>query len=250
MVASESQLENPKSMTLDKSADRVRQMFAEIAPRYDFLNHFLSLNIDRWWRSRTIKLLNLATDQPVLDVCTGTGDLAFGIAKRLDRSTKLEATDFCSEMLDIARKKQSKQSSNACPVRFQEADTQSLPFGDDSFQAVTVAFGLRNVADPLDGLREMRRVCRPGGKVAVLEFSPPSTLGLKQLYQFYFRSVLPRIGNTLAKNSSQAYAYLPSSVSQFPSGREFASMMLKAGLNKIQIRPMTFGVVSLYVGHK
>ena len=249
-VKVDSQTNSSPENGLDKSHDRVRDMFAQIAPRYDLLNHLLSLNIDTTWRSKTIRTLDLKPGEPVLDVCSGTGDLAIAIAKKLGPKTRVVGTDFCVEMLDIARSKQSKSSVSKHDLTFVEADTQSLPFGDDEFQCVTVAFGLRNVTDTMRGLHEMVRVTKPGGKVAVLEFSKPTLPGLKQLYQFYFRNVLPRIGQAMATNNREAYEYLPQSVQQFPCGEELAQLMRQSGLEDVYYKPMTLGVVTLYVGTK
>ncbi len=239
-----------ETATVDKSGERVRRMFAEIAPRYDLLNHVLSLNIDRYWRWKTLKLLKLQSGIPFLDVCTGTGDLAIAASRSLRAETEVVGSDFCAEMLDFARKKQSKLAEPRPNLRFVEADTMELPFADGFFQAVSVAFGLRNVLDTKAGLREMSRVCRDGGTVAILEFSKPNLIGLKQLYEFYFKSVLPRVGNSVAKNSSEAYQYLPQSVSEFPCGEQLANVLREVGLKNVQWRPMTFGVVTLYTGTK
>lgn len=241
---------NQPAQAVDKSTERVRRMFAEIAPKYDFLNHFLSLNIDRYWRSRTLSILDPKPGDPFLDVCTGTGDLALAAAKRLDSQTQVIGSDFCGEMLQFARKKQVRMRLDQHQLAFLEADTTSLPFESDRFQTVSVAFGLRNVVDTLQGLREMVRVCRPGGTIAVLEFSQPTLPGLKQIYQFYFRRILPGIGNQVAKNSKEAYAYLPASVSQFPSGQAMADLMTQVGLGNVRYIPMTFGIATLYLGKK
>ncbi len=239
-----------KGIRVDKSGDRVRRMFAEIAPRYDLLNHVLSLNIDRYWRWRTLRILALRPGEPVLDVCTGTGDLALSASRQLGAETEVVGTDFCPEMLDIARQKQVRQLSERAHLRFLEADTMQLPFAENSFQAVTVAFGLRNVSNTDAGLSEMIRVCKPGGQVAVLEFSKPNWPVLKHGYDFYFRHILPRIGNTVSKNSSGAYRYLPESVIEFPSGKQLAQRMGSIGLQNVRWVPMTLGVVTLYVGQK
>jgi len=235
---------------LDKSGDRVRQMFAEIAPRYDLMNHVLSLNIDTHWRAKTLRILELKAGSPVLDVCTGTGDLAIAMAHTLGRETPIVGSDFCAEMLDIARRKRAKKLPDHSDVEFIEADTQDLPFPDNHFQAVTVAFGLRNVAVTERGLEEMRRVCRPGGKVAVLEFSKPTVFGLRHVYNAYFKHVLPRVGQSMSKNKQSAYEYLPQSVQEFPSGEALAKLMRESKLNSIQMVPMTCGVVTLYIGTK
>ena len=236
-------------MAIDKSGNRVRQMFAEIADNYDRMNHLLSMNVDKYWRWRTVQIVPPTGDSPILDVCTGTGDLALAYYQAAQGKVQVEATDFCPEMLAIGEQKKAKRGING-QLRFQEADTQQLPFEDDQFQIVSVAFGLRNVADTDLGLKEMTRVCRPGGKVAVLEFSQPSRQPIKGAYQFYFKHILPRIGQTLAKNKQDAYKYLPESVGEFPHGDALAERMRQAGLRDVFYRPLTFGVATLYVGTK
>ncbi len=235
---------------LDKSGDRVRQMFAEIAPKYDLMNHVLSLNIDTHWRSKALSILNLKAGAPVLDACTGTGDLAIAMARSLGQETAIVGSDFCVEMLQIAREKQAKKLPGYSKVQFIEADTQELPFPENHFQAVTVAFGLRNVAVTEKGLSEMMRVCKKGGQVAVLEFSKPTVFGLSHLYNAYFKHLLPRVGQSLSKNKQSAYEYLPQSVQEFPSGEALAKIMRAVGLKDIKMVPMTLGVVTLYVGTK
>lgn len=235
---------------LDKSGDRVRQMFAEIASKYDLMNHVLSLNIDTHWRAKTLRILELKAGAPVLDVCTGTGDLALSMARLLGKETKVVGSDFCGEMLDIARKKHIRKLPGYDQVEFIEADTQALPFPENHFQAVTVAFGLRNVAVTDKGLSEMRRVCKSGGQIAVLEFSKPTLFGLSHLYNAYFKYILPRVGQSMSKNKQSAYEYLPQSVQEFPSGEALASIMREAKLTDIKMVPMTFGVVTLYLGTK
>lgn len=234
---------------VDKSNPRVREMFRQIAPHYDKMNHILSLNVDKYWRRQAVSRLRLVNDHPVLDTCTGTGDLAIAISKQADRSVDVVGSDFCHAMLEIARDKRSPRDRSA-EIDFLEADSQSLPFADNLFQAVTVAFGLRNVADTDQGLREMTRVCRPGGQVMVLEFSQPHLIGLKQAYGFYFRNVLPRIGQWFAKNDKSAYEYLPESVGQFPDGQALADRMTAAGLTDVRFTPLTFGVATIYEGTK
>jgi demethylmenaquinone methyltransferase / 2-methoxy-6-polyprenyl-1,4-benzoquinol methylase len=253
---------------LDKGGERVKRMFAQIASRYDLLNHLLSAQVDRYWRYRTVGWLRLSDAAPVLDVCTGTGDLAFAIHRRWHPKLQVSVvgSDFCQPMLNVARRKNEKwhaglapRSASAAPrsenlptsiPQFINADTQSIPFDDDTFQAVTVAFGLRNVSDTDQGLREMIRVCRPGGQVVVLEFSKPWLPGLRQFYGFYFRSVLPRIGQWLAKNQDSAYEYLPASVAQFPCGQALADRMTCAGLTDVRFRPLTGGIATFYEGTK
>ena len=225
-------------------------MFRQIAPRYDLMNHLLSLNVDRYWRRRTVRRLQLRDDLPVLDVCTGTGDLAFAIARRAGPSVRVLGTDFCHAMLEIARVKASGLEGTASVAEFFEADAQALPFADNSFQCVTVAFGLRNVADTDQGLREMARVCHPGGQVVVLEFSQPTFPVLSQSYRFYFRHVLPRVGQWMARNDKSAYEYLPESVGEFPCGQALADRMTGIGLLGVTFTPLTLGVATIYEGIK
>ena len=224
-------------------------MFAEIATNYDRMNHLLSMNVDRYWRWRTVRIVPPTGDAPILDVCTGTGDLALAYYKAAKGKTKIMGTDFCVEMLEIGEAKKKKAGING-QVEFQEADTQALPFEDDTFQIVSVAFGLRNVTNTETGLKEMTRVCQPGGKVAVLEFSMPGWQPFKGIYSWYFKNILPRIGQMLASNKEEAYKYLPESVGEFPHGEALAEKMRAAGLKDVFFRPMTFGVATLYVGTK
>lgn len=252
---------NPATLTpdrlesVDKSNSRVREMFRQIAPRYDAMNHLLSLNVDRYWRWRAVRRLRInpgvtgVDGAPILDTCTGTGDLAIAIADRAPESVEVVGSDFCFAMLEIARGKRI-QDQPSGRIQFLEADSQSLPFDDDTFQCVTVAFGLRNVADTDQGLGEMMRVCRAGGQVMVLEFSSPRLWGLRQAYGFYFRNVLPRIGQWFARNDKSAYKYLPESVGQFPDGQALADRMNAAGLIDVRFKPLTFGVATIYEGFK
>jgi demethylmenaquinone methyltransferase/2-methoxy-6-polyprenyl-1,4-benzoquinol methylase len=234
-------------MSVDKSANRVQRMFSEIAPRYDLLNHLLSFNIDKYWRWQTVRRAPPDGDGPILDLCTGTGDLALAYARRASRP--IVAADFCPEMLAIGRQKAAR-AGVAQRITFVEADAQNLPFRDEQFQLVTIAFGLRNVANTDQGLREIVRVCRPGGKVAILEFSMPRRRPLRQMYGWYFRHVLPRIGQALARNGSSAYQYLPDSVNEFPSYEALTERMQNAGLEQNWFTPLTLGAATLYVGIK
>ena len=236
-------------MSVDKSEIRVRRMFGEIAPRYDLLNHLLSLGIDNYWRWRTVRKVAPTADGPILDLCTGTGDLALAFLRKSPEAVSVIGADFCPEMLEIGRAKGEKAGANG-RLTFIEADAQNLPFPDDMFQIVSVAFGLRNVTDTDQGLREMVRVCRPGGRIAVLEFSQPSWQPFKAIYGWYFRHVLPRIGQALMRNKSEAYNYLPASVSEFPSGAALVKRMEAAGLEAVNYYPLTLGVATLYVGSK
>lgn len=236
-------------MAVDKSHDRVRQMFAAIAHKYDRMNHLLSLNADLYWRWRTVRMLPTEGTSPILDICTGTGDLAFAFLNRTKGHIPVVAADFCPEMLEIGRRKKI-AVKNADQITFVEADAQNLPFNDDTFQIVSVAFGLRNIADTEQGLQEMARVCHPGGRVAVLEFSMPHWQPMKSLYSWYFQHVLPRIGQWLASNEHHAYEYLPRSVGEFPEGSALVSHLEAAGLEDVRYYPLTLGIATLYVGIK
>lgn len=234
---------------IDKSEARVRRMFGEIAGRYDFLNHLLSLNVDRYWRWRTVRAVPPPAEGPILDLCTGTGDLALAYYRASGGRAKIVGADFCHPMLVRGDAKRKNAGCNG-QVAFVEADAQRLPFPDDYFSIVCVAFGLRNVTDTDRGLGEMARVCRPGGKVAVLEFSLPTWRPARSAYLWYFRRVLPRIGQALARNRHDAYSYLPASVGEFPSGEALAARMRQAGFGDVAVCPLTFGVATLYVGAK
>jgi len=213
------------------------------------MNHLLSMQVDRYWRWRTTRIVRPRSDAPILDVCTGTGDLAFAFHRASKGETPIIATDFCPEMLEFGERKKAKRKIGDT-IEFREADAQDLPFDDNRFQIVCVAFGLRNVADTDQGLREMTRVCQPGGRVAVLEFSMPRWQPMKAFYGFYFRYILPRIGRLLARNRNDAYNYLPESVGEFPSGSELCERMRQAGLASAKYKPLTFGIATLYIGQK
>jgi demethylmenaquinone methyltransferase/2-methoxy-6-polyprenyl-1,4-benzoquinol methylase len=226
-------------------------MFGQIAPWYDFLNHLLSLNIDKRWRERTARLVapGPADAGPILDLCTGTGDLALTYNRVSNGSVPVTGADFSHEMLIRAVTKTAAAGASA-RIQFVEADAQALPFADDTFQIVSIAFGLRNVTDTALGLREMVRVTRPGGRVAVLEFSRPRNPFLGRLFGWYFRYLLPLIGQLVARNGESAYRYLPASVLAFPDYEALVKLMYTAGLEHVTYHPFTFGVATLYVGFK
>jgi demethylmenaquinone methyltransferase/2-methoxy-6-polyprenyl-1,4-benzoquinol methylase len=234
---------------VDKTGHRVRAMFASIAGRYDFLNHFLSLNIDKSWRTFTTKTVPPEPGVPILDCCTGTADLALAYDKAAKGRSPVIGTDFCREMLLIGSKKATK-AGVADRVRLIEADTQRLPVPSNTFGIVTVAFGLRNVANTALGLDEMIRAARPGGKVAILEFSRPRGKVLGRVWTMFFQRVLPTVGQTLAPNDHGAYSYLPNSVMQFPDGQAMLDLMISRGLTQVVQHPLTFGIATLYVGTK
>jgi demethylmenaquinone methyltransferase/2-methoxy-6-polyprenyl-1,4-benzoquinol methylase len=234
---------------LDKREVRIRRMFGSIAPSYDLLNHLLSLNVDRYWRWKTTKLVPPAGDDPILDVCTGTGDLALAYDRAAGGRVEIVGSDFCLPMLLPAAKKAARRKA-AGRVSFIEADTQQLPFPDATFQLVTVAFGLRNVTDTDRGLAEMARVTRPGGRVAVLEFSRPRHWLLGPVYRAYFKYVLPAVGQLVSRSQDRAYNYLPASVMEFPDGEALAERMRARGLVEVTYHPLTFGVATLYIGKR
>ncbi|MGL4512886.1 MAG: bifunctional demethylmenaquinone methyltransferase/2-methoxy-6-polyprenyl-1,4-benzoquinol methylase UbiE [Lacipirellulaceae bacterium] len=239
---------------IDKSGERVKRMFGEIAPRYDLLNHLLSGNVDRYWRWRTTRIVPLSTagplaGKPLLDLCTGTGDLALAYDRAARGRVSITAADFCPEMLALGAQKGARAGVND-HVEWVEADATRLPFDTDKYQLVTAAFGLRNVVDTDQALREMTRVAAPRGKVAVLEFSTPRRQPLRGIYGWYFRNVLPRLGQLLMRNNSAAYDYLPESVRQFDEYEALAARMTAAGLTDVRFHPLTFGIATLYVGEK
>ena len=232
---------------VDKSGERVRGMFAEIAPRYDLANRTLSGGIDLLWRRFTVRTAAPPAEGAMLDLCTGTGDLAISYALKAGPGVRVVGADFCQPMLDHAVVKSRRKG---LPVEWVEADAMALPFPAASFDLVTVAFGLRNIADTRQGLAEMARVTRPGGRLAILEFSLPSNPVVRASYLWYFRNVLPRLGNGLAANGSDAYRYLNESVEEFPSGDRLASLVREAGYESIAMHPLTFGIATLTIAHR
>ncbi len=231
-----------------KHARAVREMFGGIAKRYDFLNHFLSINTDKRWRRLVRrKLAGILADPSavVLDVACGTGDLANELQH--DSAAKVIGTDFCRPMLAVAAQKNAKYGKNKTAIPYVEGDALALPFSSESFDAVTIAFGLRNLANFADGLKELRRVLKPGGRLAVLEFSAPVVPGFRQAFQFYFSHVLPRIGGAVS-GSRGAYEYLPNSVSKFPDQKNLAEMMREVGFAEVEYQNLTGGIAAIHVG--
>ena len=239
------------SQLLDKREVRIRRMFGEIAPWYDFLNHLLSLNIDRCWRNRTAKLAppGPPEDGPILDLCTGTGDLALTYDRAANGTVPIIASDFCHEML-VRGARKAEEAGSGGRIRFVEADAQALPFPGNTFQLVAIAFGLRNVTNTDAGIAEMVRVTRPGGRIAILEFSRPRHWLLGRLYRWYFRYALPLIGQVLCRNRESAYRYLPESVLRFPDYEELTAKLQGHGLVDVRYMPFTFGIATLYLGVK
>jgi demethylmenaquinone methyltransferase/2-methoxy-6-polyprenyl-1,4-benzoquinol methylase len=231
---------------LDRREVRIRRMFDGIAPRYDLLNHLLSLNIDKAWRQRAVRMVP-ATTGPVLDLCTGTGDLAFEYDRACGGRIPIVGADFAGAMLSQAVEKSRRRGSHP-RIGFVQADAQRLPFADATFELAAVAFGLRNVTNTARGLAEMTRVVRPGGHVAVLEFSRPRHWFFGRAYRAYFRYLLPLVGQLFSRSGEKAYAYLPASVMEFPDGEALAHHMRAAGLQEVTFTPFTFGIATLYVG--
>ena len=225
-----------------EAAAWVRDMFGRVAPRYDLLNHLLSFNIDKHWRARTVERLQPILDRPdarVVDLCCGTGDLM--MALRTKAKARVLGSDFCHPMLTAAMQKAGAGSP------FFEADALKLPMADRSVDAITVAFGFRNLANYEAGLVELKRVLRPGGVAAILEFSQPPNPVFNAFYGFYSRNILPRIGG-LISGASDAYTYLPESVRKFPDAPGLAAKMTAAGFRKVSFERMTFGIVALHTG--
>jgi demethylmenaquinone methyltransferase/2-methoxy-6-polyprenyl-1,4-benzoquinol methylase len=223
-----------------QAAAWVRDMFGQVAPRYDLLNHLLSLNIDKTWRRKTVRRLRPVLDRTearVLDLCCGTGDLAIELSR--DARAQVLGSDFCHPMLTAAKRKSS--------LPFFEADGLQLPLADASLDLITIAFGFRNFANYERGLGELRRVLRPGGILAVLEFSQPPNRLFALLYNFYSDRVLPRIGAAIS-GAGEAYTYLPESVRKFPDAPGLARMMQQTGFRDVQFDRMTFGIVALHTG--
>ncbi len=225
---------------------KVEAMFDRIAPRYDLLNLILSFGIDRLWRRKAVRLLRTDHPKEILDVATGTGDLAIA-ALALDPE-RVVGVDISEGMLALGRKKIEARGLSG-RITLATGDSENLPFGDASFDAVLVAFGVRNFENLGRGLEEMRRVLRPDGALVVLEFSRPTAFPIKQLYRFYSEHVMPRIGGALSKDRA-AYEYLPESAAVFPAGEEFLERMRRAGYRDASAKPLTFGIASLYKGYK
>ncbi len=226
-------------------AEAVEAMFDAVAPRYDLLNRLLSAGIDRYWRSRAVRMLSDEQPQRVLDVATGTADLAIKIERTLHPRETI-GIDLSTEMLQRGREKVERKGL-APRISLQRADAADLPFADAAFDAAFVAFGVRNFEDLDAGLGDIRRVLRPGGSLVVLEFSRPRAFPIKQLYDWYSHHLLPRIGGLLSPDEG-AYEYLPNSVAVFPDGPNFLRRMEAVGFSDLEWAPLTFGIASLYKG--
>lgn len=237
---------NPYKNSQKSKKQQVEDMFDNISGKYDFLNHFLSLNLDKTWRKKAISYLKHVPVSSLLDVATGTGDMVTPALKL--KPTRIVGIDLSEGMLQGARKKFPTEV-NGTSISFIKGDSENLPFSDNEFDAETVAFGVRNFENTLKGLSEMYRVLKPGGKVVVLEFSKPASFPFRNIYQFYFRNLLPLFGRMVSKDK-EAYTYLPQSVSSFPERENFTAIMESAGFRECSFQTLTFGVVSIYTGIK
>jgi demethylmenaquinone methyltransferase/2-methoxy-6-polyprenyl-1,4-benzoquinol methylase len=225
---------------------QVESMFDSISPKYDFLNHFLSVGIDIIWRKKAVKILKAENPKKVLDIATGTGDFAIEALK--SGADNIIGVDISEGMLKVGREKIEKLGLSS-KIELQKGDSENLSFEKESFDAVIAAFGVRNFENLEKGLSEMRRVLKPHGIVIILEFSKPRKFPFKQLYNFYFKNILPLVGRMISKDRA-AYTYLPESVGQFPDGPEFLKIMTKTGFNSVECKLLTFGVSSIYIGKK
>ena len=226
--------------------EKVREMFNGIAPKYDLLNHLLSMGIDRSWRRKAMRELERGRRDVILDIACGTGD--FSIEALRHGAGRVVGADISENMLAVAREK-ARAKGLEDRLDFRYGDSENLEFGDAVFDAVTVAFGVRNFEHLERGLSEMCRVLRPGGKVVILEFSTPERFPMKQLYRFYFRRILPRVGGMVSGDRS-AYEYLPASVFAFPQGERFLEILRRCGFRDVARRRLTFGIATLYTGVK
>jgi demethylmenaquinone methyltransferase/2-methoxy-6-polyprenyl-1,4-benzoquinol methylase len=226
--------------------EQVARMFNSISGRYDFLNHFLSLGIDKGWRKKAIKILEPMHPKIILDVATGTGDFALQALSL--NPDKIVGLDISEGMLDVGRKKIAKRNLSH-KIEMAVGDSENMPFPDNNFDAVTVGFGVRNFENLKKGLQEIYRVMKPGGTFVVLEFSRPKRFPFKQVYRFYFNFILPKIGSWISRDKS-AYTYLPESVEAFPDGIDFVAILNDTGFKNTACKPLTFGISSIYTAQK
>lgn len=235
------------SQTVEKTD--VRKMFDSIAHKYDFLNHFLSLGVDIYWRNKLVELLNPKSDQKFLDVATGTGDVGFAILKKQPKA-QVVGIDFSEKMLKIGQNKiESRTQNQESRIQFQVGDAQNLEFKDETFDGVTIAFGIRNVKNREKAISEFYRVLKPGGKLVILEFGKPKFFLIRWMYSIYSNIVIPTIGKVFSKHI-QAYSYLPQTISEFPTRRKFLGKVQSAGFEKTGFQTLTNGIVTLFWGLK
>ena len=229
------------------STSPIAAMFDRISPKYDALNHLLSLNIDKVWRRKTAKAVTKSQPKTILDLATGTADLAIALAK-CNPQAHIIGMDISEKMLEIGKEKVSKKGL-ANQIELRLGDAATLPFESNTFDAVTVAFGVRNFENLEHGLSEIQRVLKPNGRAVILEFSMPDRFPIKQLYALYFKHLLPAIGKAVSKDGN-AYSYLPLSVEQFPKPKVFLRMLAEKGLENGMAKPLSFGIASLYTSTK
>jgi demethylmenaquinone methyltransferase / 2-methoxy-6-polyprenyl-1,4-benzoquinol methylase len=231
----------------DKSKkEQVADMFDNISHRYDFLNHFLSMGIDKSWRRKAVKMIASVNPKKILDIATGTGD--FAIASLKLKPTEIIGVDISNGMLDMGREKMKKKGYDNI-ITLTYGDSESMPFETDTFDAITVGFGVRNFENLEKGLGEMLRVLKPGGKAAVLEFSKPRKFPIKQSFKFYSKYIIPKLGKSISKDEA-AYAYLPESVEAFPEGQAFVDILTKVGFKNIIRKEVSGGIATIYLGEK
>jgi demethylmenaquinone methyltransferase / 2-methoxy-6-polyprenyl-1,4-benzoquinol methylase len=236
----------PYKTETSSKKEQVAKMFDSISHRYDFLNHFLSLGIDKGWRKKAINMIRPYAPKQILDVATGTGD--FAVQALSLHPDKIIGVDISEGMLEVGRKKMIERGVSD-RVEMRSGDSENLPFENNIFDAVTVGFGVRNFENLTKGLEEIHRVMKPGAIVAILEFSRPRRFPFKQVYNFYFKAILPKIGQWISRDKA-AYTYLPESVEAFPDGDAFIAILRSVGFKNMKCKPVTFGISTIYTAQK
>lgn len=245
-MTEEKKVVKPYNASDTSKKEEVATMFNNISKRYDFLNHFLSLGIDKLWRKKAIRQLKEVNPKRILDIATGTGDFAIAALKL--NPEEVVGVDISQGMLDVGIEKMKRKGYDDV-IKMQIGDSEKLPFEDGHFDALTVGFGVRNYENLEKGLADMLRVLRPGGKAVILEFSKPKKFPVKQLFGFYSKRVIPFLGRTISKDR-RAYEYLPESVEAFPEGQDFLDIMSKIGYQNVQRKPVSGGIATIYTGTK
>jgi demethylmenaquinone methyltransferase/2-methoxy-6-polyprenyl-1,4-benzoquinol methylase len=246
MTETQKKVVKPYNKSNRSKKEEVAEMFDNISGRYDFLNHFLSLGIDKLWRKKAVKILKPLQPKKIIDLATGTGDFAIAALKL--NPDEIKGVDISDGMLEKGRIKMKKRGVEEI-IEMVNGDSEDLPYEDNYFDALTVGFGVRNYENLEKGLAEMLRVIRPGGKAIILEFSKPKKFPIKQLFNFYSKRIIPVLGKSISKDSS-AYAYLPESVEAFPEGQDFLAILTKTGYKNVEARPVSGGIATIYIGEK